>query len=87
MLEQSQASDRANTEITATNARYEREIEDLRRLLSEARQSATQTKFEQANLQMNSESVNANQASRPGCYTRDRHRIHHLNFGGDMRFA
>lgn len=68
-------------DFSVESARYEREITDLRSLLSEARSE----KFGQA-VAMNKEGGGSSTYN-PGAYFRDRHRIHHINVGGDMRFA
>ena len=62
---------------TVDTSRYDSEIENLRRLLAEARAASHSSNC----------IVATGDADGAGNYTRDKHRIHHINFGGDMRFA
>ena len=82
-LAAAQSSNNTNTDNndadTALTARYEREIADLRTMLSEARSE----KFGQGVSREGGGSSTYN----PGSYFRDDFRSHHINFGGDMRFA
>ena len=70
-----------SSDFAAERARYEREMADLRKMLSEARSE----KFGQAPVVANGGDGSATYNA--GAYFRDRHRNHHINVGGDMRFA